>query len=328
MKKITLYFSVLCFLFSVQSIHAQQHQLPDGSFETSWMMKYGGYNGHFEEFQTEYFYTLNSLYAEKNDPGPADITAWKDGNAQNGNFCIKLVSGKITVNDDIFLPGMVGTINEDFVREFITSGGNVTMHRDWLGYDTPRALEGWYKYNPVGGDSALIEIGFHRGGNQPHFLQKLIIKETVNEWSKFFIEIPKQYWNMEFTDIRVIFVASAGVNFEELTLCKGQKGSTLWIDNISLNYTYEGEGIKQNLFSSISTKTFPNPANDLLNIELNEHFNGKISVYNVAGNMIMEENIYGMESQLNISTLASGNYFYKLINGNTIYAQGKFVVTK
>jgi len=328
MKKITLYLLSFSFLLSPFCLNAQQYQLPDGSFETSWTMKYGGYYGPYEEYQTEYFYTLNSLYAEKNDPGPADITAIKEGNAQDGDFCIKLVSGKIKVNDDVFLPGMVGTINEEFVRQFLNNDGNVSMHRDWLGYDTPHALEGYYKYKPEKGDSALIEIGFHRGGDNPVFLAQKIEKNTITEWTKFLIEIPKQYWDTEFTDIRVLFVASAGVRFDSLALCKGQLGSTLWIDNISLNYTYEGTGIKQNLFSTLTTKAFPNPSTEVLNIELNEHFNGKILVYNISGAMVMEDNINGTESRLNISALSSGNYIYKLMNENTIFAQGKFVVTK
>ena len=318
--------SAFCFLLTPFFLNAQQYQLPESSFE-KWTNKNGIY-GPYEEFETDFFYTLNSLYAVENGELPADITALKDGNAQHGNFCVKLKSGKITVNEDIFLPGMVGTINEEFVEEFLKSGGNVTMHRDWLGYDTPHTLEGWYKYAPSGGDSALIEIGFHRGGVNPVFLKQQVVKNTVNEWTTFVIEIPKQYWDMEFSGIRVLFVASAGVRFDTLTLCKGQIGSTLWIDNISLNYTYAGQEIKQSLFSPITAKAFPNPAAEMLNIELNEHFTGKVMVYNISGSMVMEENIYGTESQLNTSALASGNYVYKIMKENTIFAQGKLVVTK
>jgi hypothetical protein len=111
--------------------------------------------------------------------------------------------------------------------------------------------------------------------------------------------------------------------------CKGQLGSTLWVDNVTLNYTIDpGEGIKQNLFSTLKANAFPNPATEVLNIELNENFTGKIVVYNVNGSMVMEENINGTLYQLNTSTLATGNYMYRLMNENTIFAQGKFVVTK
>jgi hypothetical protein len=107
--------------------------------------------------------------------------------------------------------------------------------------------------------------------------------------------------------------------------CKGQVGSALWIDNISLNYAL---GVKQNLLSTLKAKAYPNPSTDVLNLELNEHFAGKVMVYNSLGSLVMEENINGTQSQLNTSTLASGNYIYKLMGANTIFAQGKFVVVK
>jgi hypothetical protein len=102
----------------------------------------------------------------------------------------------------------------------------------------------------------------------------------------------------------------------------------LWIDNIYLNYSYQPDGIKQNLFSTLKANAFPNPANEVLHIELNENFNGKIRVYNSLGSLIMEENITGTQGRLNTSNLATGNYSYKLMNDNIIFAQGRFVVTK
>jgi hypothetical protein len=275
-------------------------------------------------YQTEYFYTLNSLFALENSQGPADRTAWRDGaSAQHGQYSIKLVSGVVPVGDDVFLPGMVGTINQDFVDEFLGNDGAVTMTRDWDGYDTPYSMEGYYKYNPAGGDSALIDIGFFTYGEG--FISKLIIKETVNSWTKFTVNIPPQYVGQYFKDIRVLFVASAGVNFDKLMECKGQKNSTLWIDNIKLVYQ---NGITQNLSTTIKAKAFPNPATEILNIELNEPFEGNIEVYDFSGRKITENTINGMESQVNISAIPAGNYIYKLMNGNTIFAQGKFVVSK
>jgi len=326
MKKFNFYLLAFCFLFSAFSLKAQQYQLPSSGFEDGWSFKPGPNGVSFWEFKTNFFYTLNSLRGVDNTQGLAKITVERDGNAQQGNYCIKLISGDIPVGaDDVFLPGLVGTINDDFVKEFLESGGNVTIHEDWYGFDTPHALEGWYKYNPVGGDSALIDIGFHLNGSNPVFVEKLILKNNVNNWTKFRIEIPQQYWDVEFTGIRVLFVASAGVNFQQLKQCKGKIGSTLWIDNIYLDYTV---GIKQNLSSTLSAKAFPNPATDVLNIELNENFSGKILIYSLLGGLVMEERVNGTESQFNISNLPTGNYIYKLMNENTIFAQGKFVVTK
>jgi len=323
MKKNIFLLSVCCLLLSVFSIRAQQ--LEDSDFENGWRNENGVY-GSYLEYQTDYFYTLNSLYAIKNDPAPADLTAYQDPNAQSGNYCIKLVSGIIPVGEEIiFLPGMVGTIDQEFVDQFLNSGGEITTSKDWLGNDTPRALEGWYKYNPVNGDSALIDIGFY-DGNGVVFIEKLIIKTPTGTWTPFRIKIPEKYWNRDFVEIRVLFVASAGVNFNMLTKCEGEKNSTLWIDNISLSYDL---GIKQNLFSSLKTKAFPNPATtEVINIELNEPFAGNIMVYDLSGRKIMENSFNGIAYQLNIASLSSGNYIYKLMKDNTIFTQGKFVIAK
>jgi len=335
MKKIILTLLPFSFLLSPLFLNAQQPQLPESSFEQpGWKMKVGADGVPYEDFITDYFGTLNPLRSVENEPRLATITAYKDPiGPQNGLYSIKLVSGNIPVPpDNYFLPGLVGTIDKDFVEEFfesINSGGDgeISTSKLWYGNDCPHALEGYYKYHPVGGDSALIEIGFYKGGKDPVFLQQLIIKETVNQWTKFSIKIPEQYWSeLFFTHIRVLFVASAGFDLKKLLECKGQEGSTLWIDNIYLNYT--DVGIKQDLFSTLTTKTYPNPATEALNIELNEHFAGKVMVYNLLGSLIMEENFSGTQGQLNISTLAAGNYVYKLMNDNTIFAQGKFVVTR
>jgi hypothetical protein len=325
MKKI-IYLFAFSFLLSPFFLNAQfYHQFEDSSFETGWINKIA-HGVSYLEYETESFYTLNSLFATDEK---GDITAHRDGNAQDGPYCIKLVSGKIVVGSEhVFLPGMVGTLNKKFVEEFTSPGseGSVTITKDWI-WDTPHYLEGWYKYNPVNGDSALIEIGLSSDYSGTHVLESKIIKEPtgIYNWTHFLIPIPAEYHNLEFEFIRVLFVASAAVNFDNLMQCKGQLGSTLWVDNISLGYE---SGIKQSLFSTLKAKAFPNPTTDILNIELNEPFTGKVMIYNVTGSLVMEENISGTQCQLNTSALATGNYIYKLMEGNTIFAQGKFVVVK
>jgi len=326
MKKITFYLFAFCFLLSAFSLYAQQPQMPDSSFETAWKENIIGHNGLYDDYQTEFFYTLNSLFALKNDQAPADITAYRDNvGAQHGQCSIKLVSGVVPVGADVFLPGLVGTLSEEFVNQYLDTARVVVIWSDWYGYDTPSALEGWYKYKPVNGDSALLEIAFYDWDKEV-FVEKMIVKQEVSGWTKFSLNIPEKYWNVEFASIRILFVASAGVDFDDMIECKGQKGSTLWIDNIKL--LYGSNGIQQNCLSTVKANLFPNPATEVLHIELNESFAGNIAVYDFSGRKIMEQNMNGNQCQLNTSTLPSGNYIYKLMNENTIFAQGKFVVTK
>jgi hypothetical protein len=326
MKKI-IYLFAFCFLLSNFYLNAQ-YSIPNASFE-NWTPKTSPAYGPYFEFETDLFYTLNSLYDLKNDAGASDLTAFRDNNiVQHGNYSIRLTSGRVAGGTGwVFLPGMVGTVSQDFVNEFLDPGNldGVKISKLWE-YDTPHALEGYFQYKPVDGDSALIDIGFYDYDGLAFPPVTKIIKGTVDTWTKFSLDVPEKYWNEEFHEIRILFVASAGVNFVHLDECVGQLGSTLWVDNLSLNY--KEVGISQNLFSTLKANAFPNPATDALNIELNENFTGKISVYNISGGKVMEDVINGTQCQINTSALASGNYIYKLMNENTIFAQGKFVVTK
>jgi len=326
MKKI-IYLFVCIFFLSSFNINAQQTPIPNASFE-EWISKDSDFFGQYWDFDNGLFYTLNSIRDLNNDSGAPDLTALRDGNAQHGNRCIKLVSGMVAAGTGVvFLPGMVGTISKGFVNEFLPPGtGDVRMSRIWEN-DTPCALEGYYKYNPVNGDSALINIGFYDFDGIV-WEKADIYKETVNEWTKFSIPIPEEYKNEEFHEIKIIFAASAGVNWAQLDECVGQYNSTMWVDNLVLKYKCSGNEINQNLFSTLKVNAFPNPATEVLNIELNESFTGKVVVYNLTGSVIMEENVSGTQCKLNTSTLATGNYIYRLMIDNTIFAQGKFVVTK
>ena len=326
MKKIIFLFAFCVFFFALSSKAQVPYQIPNASFEV-WNDEYSEACGDYLEFETELFYTLNSLYRENNTGGCSDITAWKDGNAQHGSYCIKLVSGRVPAGTSyVFLPGMVGTLNQEFVSEFLNSGGNVTISKLWDDY-TPCALEGYFKYKPVSGDSALIDIGFYDYDGLV-FVEQQIIHDNVDKWTKFSIPIPNKYWDEEFHEIRIIFAASAGVKWEKLDECKGQIGSTLWVDNISLKYNCSSEIIEQNLSSTLKVNAFPNPTTDILNLELNNNFEGKVVVFGINGSKILEENITGNKHQLNTSELPAGNYVYRLMKENTFFAQGKFVITK
>jgi len=326
---VTSYFKslnlILLFCLSAFNLNAQKVQLPDSSFEKEGWKDKVGLGDPYLEFQTDYFYTLNSLYALPNTPR-ADLTAHRVEGTPYGKYCIELKSGQVGVGDGfVFLPGMVGTISEEYVAQFLDPKEKVITTRFW-GNDTPHALEGYYKYNPFKNDSAMIQIGFSNFVGDPLIVdEKLIINKPASNWTHFSIPIPEQFRDQYFDEIQVIFVASAGVNFDDMINCKGQLKATLWIDNISLNYNL---GIKQNLFSTLKANAFPNPATEVLNLELNEEFTGVIWVYDLSGRKVMETNISGIQAQLNIYPLSSGSYIYKLMNENTIFAQGKFVVAK
>lgn len=296
-------------------------QMTDSSFET-WENKNGFYGDYFD-FITDYFCTLNELHSLQNDAGSGDLTAFRDGNAQNGNWCAKLVTGKYPLGSDILLPGIVGTLQQDFIEYYLTHN-TVIVTSDWQGYPVPRALEGYFKYAPVNGDSAVIELGLYEYGDSLH-LEQLKIFGNTDVWTPFSVNIPQQFWNSNMNEIRLLFVASADYDFGNLIDCQGQYGSTLWVDNITLRYDI---GISQNMMSTLKVNTFPNPTTDVVNMNFNEDFNGKIEVFALHGAKVYENVVNGNSVSFSASNLPSGNYMFRLMKENVIHAQGKFVVNK
>ncbi|MFK7782960.1 T9SS type A sorting domain-containing protein, partial [Psychroserpens sp.] len=57
---------------------------------------------------------------------------------------------------------------------------------------------------------------------------------------------------------------------------------------------------------------YPNPANNLLNIKLNNITNAKLSIYDIQGKLVFKNSISEQELELNVSDLQSGLYFVKL----------------
>jgi len=79
--------------------------------------------------------------------------------------------------------------------------------------------------------------------------------------------------------------------------------------------------------TSNSLSIYPNPAYDLLNINIsNADFrNSEVVVYNISGTEILKTNIAGSNAQVNIENLSKGVYFVKVNNANGFNKTVKFV---
>lgn len=59
---------------------------------------------------------------------------------------------------------------------------------------------------------------------------------------------------------------------------------------------------------------YPNPVKDFLTIQMNQILPYEVSIYNVLGQKVLEENMFfgGAYSNINLSTLSRGNYLVRL----------------
>jgi aminopeptidase YwaD len=77
---------------------------------------------------------------------------------------------------------------------------------------------------------------------------------------------------------------------------------------------------------SKSLNVYPNPAKDILNVDLGLKFNDlKVLIVDMLGNEIINEQLRNQHTSFNIQNLSSGVYFVKLINGNECLGLRKWI---
>jgi len=326
MKKL---FILSGFIFINSLIFAQpDQQIKNGGFET-WEQLESDY-GKYWDFgvnRTDMLRTLNSLYGlGLGAMFTTKLTSFRETQKEHvhsGQYSLRMQSVYLE-KGDLFVPGAMGTISPDFINEFLDliDGGKIGVFAEFG--SRPKGLKGYYKYTPVNGDSAAIEIEL-RDYNMNRVGSALWIeKNTVSEWTHFDIEINYTANESEVFELKLIFSASAGYNFDDLENCKGQVGSRIWFDDIA--FRYEDVGLLEPLMDRTHSKVYPNPATTSITISFDKVLDGKLVIYNVLGAEVTVQAVSGNTVETNISHLASGSYFYRIIDGNLIRTSGKFLV--
>lgn len=223
------------------------HQIVDGGFEDCWY-KQKMNNEEYVEYQSSVFYTLNNLHAMMDVPSmmltSSPITAYRDDtDPHSGNYCMKLVTDQLTDQSKgrLLIPGAIAPLDENFVYQFLHNDEypeGINVKKAYT--DKPTAFKGYFKYKPVNGDYGSIKVELYNGSNVIARGYERFDNE-VTSWTSF--NIPMDYTvnggSMETanpTHISIIISSSGAYNFEDLTSCQGEVGSTLWIDDIELEF--------------------------------------------------------------------------------------------
>ena len=235
MKKTILFLGALSLLMGKSM--AQNQPLPDGKFEQWEQGKLYGDAGTYDDLANPFWKSLNILATLSPDMFTGPVTLFKDKGRSDaeGDFAPKMQSDYLKFGEDkeIFLPGVVGAMTV-LIDDQTAVFGRPFKSR-------PTAIKGYMKYEPVNGDSASIFVEVYKyneavGRRQIIGRVEQIYKEKVEEWTVF--ELPLSYMSdIEPDSITVLFVSSAGYDFSDLFNCKGQIGSTLWVDDVEFVYS-------------------------------------------------------------------------------------------
>lgn len=178
--------------------------------------------------------TLNYLTAlPPGAGGPGPLTADSTSDSYSGSHAALLITKSFSPNGTpILIPGLVGTDSLDISAQNIRLGKRYT--------EKPLRFNGYYKYQPVSGDSALISVLLSKynvvtSKRDTIGFVKQIYKSTVSTYT--FIDLPLNYNPLYVTytpdSLTLLICSSAGINFADVFNCKGQVGSRMWIDEIS-----------------------------------------------------------------------------------------------
>jgi hypothetical protein len=299
MKKVLLFVSAICSFGLSQA----QTSIPNGDLE-AWTV-----TGAYEEPDGGMLKTLNQI---STFPGSPPVTTFKDGVEKHGGmYSARMVAGQIDLGlGAIFIPGVLGTV-VPFFQPVIGASLGVPFT------DKPNSFKGWLKYSPVQGDSAEVSAFLmKRNGASRETLavarQRYL--QPVANWTSF--DAPFQYFNTTTLpdSIIIICITSAGYNFDNLTNCQGKVNSTLWIDDLSLDYT---NGIEQNLFNGETVQVYPNPSSDMVTLTTTGNVtNGRVEILDMNGKLIIGQTFTGTTQTVDIRSLAAGTYIVRLSEGN------------
>ncbi len=188
--------------------------------------------GNYIDPMQGFLATLNELYSvppEAGGPGP--LTADTVTDCMQGKYAVKLTAKQFHVMAglDIFIPGYVGASTLDIPNATIHLGRPYTLR--------PQRLQAYYKYAPVSGDSALIQVMLTRWNTTSAKRDtiandRIVVKDPVSAYTQ--LDLPLTYFDNTATPdtLVLLFATSAGIDFNDLQGCNGQIGSTMWVDDL------------------------------------------------------------------------------------------------
>ncbi|WP_299248286.1 PCMD domain-containing protein [uncultured Cytophaga sp.] len=190
----------------------------------------------------------------------------------------------------------------------------------------PTAFNVYYKYASVKGDSCSMYALLTKYNTSTHKrdtigLGSFVSSTSVNTYT--LLNMPITYTSTEDPDsISMVFSSSAdGGNF------RGQVGSTLTIDNFSLDGVPSLSTTAS--LASISAVLYPNPAQSRVVLSNAPSESGTVYFYNVSGSLVRSQKWIGTRTpEFELENMPVGFYTCKFITSDETVFASKLLITE
>ena len=273
-------------------------------------------NGDFEQW--------NEYSAEEPDDwfssnvlsiAAGDTAVTKTEDSYEGNYAVRIESS-FTLMDDTLAFVTNGYLGEDG-----PIGGMPVSQ-------IPDKLTGYYKYFPVGPDTAIAGVTLFY--YDPNLGQTVILEDNIiklppaNDYTYF--ELQVDYYSLPECD--TVNIAFGSGNFDEDSAYYAL-GSVLYVDALEITYKPHITGIDDNLIET-NHKVYPNPVSEKLFFEIYDLLDEEISLtlINSQGQMVYRNKFKPSQEQqfgVNVSGLPGGIYYYNFSIKDKNY-KGKLII--
>ena len=274
-------------------------------------------NGDFEEWETHILGYEDPIGWTNPNPALAAslgiLTVYPSDDAAHGNFSVFLETRDTLV---YIIPGLV-TLGE-FVINFITATATVEGGIPFT--DKPIALKGSYKSYPAEDDFGMVIVQFTKYNSSKGIRDTIAsgvmtFPNTVDTWTNF--SIPIEFNTEDDPDTMNIIAVSSN-------MASPKADGSMYIDNLVFEYEAGINDMEQLVKANI----FPNPANERISISFEKELNGDIKVFSNDGQLVFSTAINGANHQMDVSGLASGNYYFTVVEKNKKISSGQFVISR
>lgn len=249
---------------------------------------------------------------------PATNPVEKTSDAFSGQYAAKMESLTIFFT---FTSGALWT--GDFVLDIGDPTNSPKFGVPYTG--TPERFQCHYKYFPVSGDSMDIYSTLFKWNSTTQQRDtvahcQLRSTQTVSDYTALDLEFDYKMQGVTPDTMQIAFTSSAAGND-----FAGQIGSQLYVDNVKL---VDPVGIINVLSPEIAVKTYPNPANDQIMLELDDVLlEGQLLVFDAMGRLVQSSQTIGELINLDLTDWKAGTYYFLLKNkGGHDLSSGSFIV--